>query len=188
MHHGNGTEETIRWLSPGLETSEVVTPMGFGTLSAPRYKPWYGENDAGECDVLCIHVYMYTKTYCGIRSSFLPTCLCHCCKFINVVLALQVSSGLFNYLTLKHIHTPLSLTPTTPHIHTENVLFVSVHGYGPREEGMDHLMPACAFYPGSGRTVIPTVLPPSDGCEVCGLMFLYDEVFYLLCDSCQNVF
>ena len=57
VHHGNGTEETIRWLSPGLETSEVVTPMGFGTLSAPRYKPWYGENDAGECDILCIHEY-----------------------------------------------------------------------------------------------------------------------------------
>ena len=48
VHHGNGTEETIRWLSPGLETSEIVTPMGFGTLSAPRYKPWYGENDAGK--------------------------------------------------------------------------------------------------------------------------------------------
>ena len=48
VHHGNGTEETIRWLSPGLETSEVVTPMGFGTLSAPRYKPWHDVNDAGQ--------------------------------------------------------------------------------------------------------------------------------------------
>ena len=47
VHHGNGTEETIRWLSPGLETSEIVTPMGFGTLSAPRYKPWHDTNDAG---------------------------------------------------------------------------------------------------------------------------------------------
>ena len=49
VHHGNGTEETIRWLSPGLETSEIVTPMGFGTLSAPRYKPWHDTNDAGGC-------------------------------------------------------------------------------------------------------------------------------------------
>jgi hypothetical protein len=48
VHHGNGTEETIRWLTPGLETSELVTPMGFGTLSAPRYKPWHDANDAGE--------------------------------------------------------------------------------------------------------------------------------------------
>ena len=49
---------------------------------------------------------------------------------------------------------------------TENVLFVSVHGYGPREQGMEHLMPHCAFYPGSGRTVLPTIYPPKDGSEV----------------------
>jgi hypothetical protein len=53
VHHGNGTEETIRWLTPGLETSELVTPMGFGTLSAPRYKPWHDANDAGEGQGVC---------------------------------------------------------------------------------------------------------------------------------------
>ena len=53
----------------------------------------------------------------------------------------------------------LTLTRT---VFTENVLFVSVHGYGPREEGMEHLMPHCAFYPGSGKTALPTVLPPRD--------------------------
>lgn len=39
----------------------------------------------------------------------------------------------------------------------ENVLFVSVHGYGPRERGLEHLMPLVAFYPGSGKTHLPRV-------------------------------
>ena len=38
---------------------------------------------------------------------------------------------------------------------SKNVLFVSVHGYGPRERGLDHLLPAAAFYPGSGVTSLP---------------------------------
>jgi len=37
---------------------------------------------------------------------------------------------------------------------------VSVHGYGPRERGLEDLMPHAAFYPGSGKTSIPRV-PPS---------------------------
>ena len=43
---------------------------------------------------------------------------------------------------------------------SENVLFVSVHGYGPRERGLESLMPQAAFYPGSGKTSIPKI-PPS---------------------------
>ena len=46
---------------------------------------------------------------------------------------------------------------------SENVLFVSVHGYGPREEGMEHLMPGGAFYPGSGETTLPIIYPPKNG-------------------------
>jgi hypothetical protein len=46
---------------------------------------------------------------------------------------------------------------------SDNVLFVSVHGFGPREKGMEHLMPQAAFYPGSGRTVLPTIR--SEGTE-----------------------
>jgi hypothetical protein len=38
-----------------------------------------------------------------------------------------------------------------------NVMFVSVHGYGPRERGLEHMLPMAAFYPGSGKTVIPDV-------------------------------
>lgn len=41
---------------------------------------------------------------------------------------------------------------------SENVLFVSVHGYGPRERGLEELMPYAAFYPGSGKTSIPAAL------------------------------
>ena len=79
VHHGNGTEETIKWLSPGVEISETVASNGcFSTTYTPRYKPWYDMNDS------------------------------------------------------------------------QNVLFVSVHGYGPRSPGLEHLMPSMAFYPGTG--------------------------------------
>jgi hypothetical protein len=30
-----------------------------------------------------------------------------------------------------------------------------VHGYGPREKGLEHMMPMAAFYPGSGKTSFP---------------------------------
>eukprot|EP00595_Chromulina_sp_UTEXLB2642_P000927 CAMPEP_0196761850 /NCGR_PEP_ID=MMETSP1095-20130614/1157_1 /TAXON_ID=96789 ORGANISM="Chromulina nebulosa, Strain UTEXLB2642" /NCGR_SAMPLE_ID=MMETSP1095 /ASSEMBLY_ACC=CAM_ASM_000446 /LENGTH=426 /DNA_ID=CAMNT_0042111881 /DNA_START=1101 /DNA_END=2377 /DNA_ORIENTATION=- len=85
VHHGNGTEETVRWLQPNVETNDVTTPNYFGSIYTPTYKPWYDVDDA------------------------------------------------------------------------RNVFFVSVHGYGPRQMGYEHLMPQAAFYPGSGRTTIPTV-------------------------------
>lgn len=84
VHHGNGTEETIRWLRPGMDTKEIYTQGMFGEIHTPRFKPWYDIND------------------------------------------------------------------------TDNVLFVSVHGYGPRERGLEQYMPAAAFYPGSGKTVLPS--------------------------------
>ena len=87
VHHGNGTEETVRWLVPGVDTHETITATGFGTTYTPRFKPWHDAWDA------------------------------------------------------------------------RNVLFVSVHGYGPREEGLEHLMPAAAFYPGSGSTALPEAIP-----------------------------
>ena len=87
VHHGNGTEETVKWLRPGLDSEEYFNNSTFGTQYVPRYKPWYGEEDAN------------------------------------------------------------------------NVLFVSVHGFGPRERGLEHLLPAGAFYPGSGATKYP-IIPP----------------------------
>ena len=83
VHHGNGTEETVRWLKPGLDQEEYFGDSTFGTMHIPRYKPWYGEDDA------------------------------------------------------------------------QNVMFVSIHGYGPRERGLESLFPQGAFYPGSGKTKIP---------------------------------
>jgi acetoin utilization deacetylase AcuC-like enzyme len=88
VHHGNGTEETIRWLNPGLSTVDVVSGGLFGQLHTPRYKPWLGTEDA------------------------------------------------------------------------QNVLFVSVHGYGPREKGYERFMPAAAFYPGTGKTCVPETVTP----------------------------
>lgn len=51
-----------------------------------------------------------------------------------------------------------------------NVLFVSVHGYGPRERGLEHMLPMAAFYPGSGKTTLPTIVPTaaSNGATTAG--------------------
>jgi len=84
VHHGNGTEETIRWLKPTVKrVNQDLGGYGFGEMCIPQYKPWFGDHD------------------------------------------------------------------------TENVMFVSVHGYGPQERGLEHMFPQGAFYPGSGRTVTP---------------------------------
>ena len=83
VHHGNGTEECVRWLRPGVDNAELTRNDVFGALSMPRYKPWLNEEDA------------------------------------------------------------------------DNVLFVSVHGYGPREKGLEHMFPFAAFYPGTGKTQFP---------------------------------
>ncbi len=85
VHHGNGTEETVRWLQPHCTETEFFNNNGFGKMYTPRFKPWFSENDA------------------------------------------------------------------------ENVLFVSVHGYGPPQRGMEAYFPAAAFYPGSGKTLVPEI-------------------------------
>jgi hypothetical protein len=87
VHHGNGTEETVRWLRPSTEVTSISAGGGgvFGLMHTVTYKPWHSERDPS------------------------------------------------------------------------NVMFVSVHGYGPRERGLEHMLPMAAFYPGSGKTVIPDV-------------------------------
>jgi acetoin utilization deacetylase AcuC-like enzyme len=82
VHHGNGTEETVRWLRPGIDSAPILNPFSFGSVHTPRFKPWFDQNDA------------------------------------------------------------------------DNVLFVSVHGFGPRERGLEAYPQAC-FYPGTGRTLVP---------------------------------
>ena len=83
------------------------------------------------------------------------------CFFLLLSLSHSFSLSLFLSLALTLsflLNLPLSSSIS---ILSENVLFVSVHGYGPREEGMEHLMPGCAFYPGSGRTALPMIYPPN---------------------------
>ena len=93
VHHGNGTEECVRWLRPGIDHAELTRNDVFGALSMPRYKPWLNEEDA------------------------------------------------------------------------DNVLFVSVHGYGPREKGLEHMFPLAAFYPGTGKTQFPHAMKKKTGDE-----------------------
>lgn len=90
VHHGNGTEETVRWLRPGIDSSPILNHFSFGSISTPRFKPWYDSSDA------------------------------------------------------------------------DNVLFVSVHGFGPRERGLEAYPQAC-FYPGTGRTIVPDIGAMSSG-------------------------
>ena len=66
-------------------------------------------------------------------------------------------------LFLKNVLIPHFILLSSLDVFSENVLFVSVHGYGPREEGMEHLMPGGAFYPGSGETTLPIIYPPKNG-------------------------
>lgn len=102
VHHGNGTEETVKWLRPGIDSTPIVAPFVFGSMHTPRYKPWFDSNDA------------------------------------------------------------------------DNVLFVSVHGFGPRERGLEAYPQAC-FYPGTGRTLIPD-LNNRGSLEVVGTAMRSSEV------------
>lgn len=93
VHHGNGTEATVRALKPRTErVASIAADYGlFGDIHAPFFKPWRDMDDP------------------------------------------------------------------------DNVLFVSVHGYGPPQRGLEHLFPSrAAFYPGTGRTTLPVVLSPLD--------------------------
>lgn len=88
VHHGNGTEETVRWLSPRLEQTDVGGAGDvFGRLYVPKYKPWFGEQDP------------------------------------------------------------------------DNVLFVSVHGYSGGGSTAEGVRPPQPFYPGTGPTHVPRLVP-----------------------------
>ena len=49
----------------------------------------------------------------------------------------------------------------------ENVLFVSVHGYGPRSRGLEALFPMASFYPGTGATTVPRVSEAHEFASAC---------------------
>jgi acetoin utilization deacetylase AcuC-like enzyme len=57
VHHGNGTEEIIRQLVPGVEKSVIRTPFAVGELGAPRYRPWLDETDVHDVFFASTHGY-----------------------------------------------------------------------------------------------------------------------------------
>lgn len=62
---------------------------------------------------------------------------------------------MINPLCFGTLHTPV-YKPWFDQEDSSNVLFVSVHGFGARERGLEFLMPKSAFYPGSGSTKFPS--------------------------------
>ena len=57
VHHGNGTEEIVRQLTPNVEHAMIRTPFAVGGLHAPTFKPWLDENDVNEVFFASTHGY-----------------------------------------------------------------------------------------------------------------------------------
>lgn len=57
VHHGNGTEEIVRQLTPSVEHAVIRTPFAVGGLHASTYKPWLDENDIKEVFFASTHGY-----------------------------------------------------------------------------------------------------------------------------------
>jgi len=57
VHHGNGTEEIVRHLTPIVEHAMIRTPFAVGGLHAPNYKPWLDESDVKDVFFASTHGY-----------------------------------------------------------------------------------------------------------------------------------
>jgi acetoin utilization deacetylase AcuC-like enzyme/ankyrin repeat protein len=57
VHHGNGTEEIVRQLTPNVEQHMIRTPFAVGGLSTANYKPWLDENDVNDVFFASTHGY-----------------------------------------------------------------------------------------------------------------------------------
>lgn len=57
VHHGNGTEEIVRQLTPNVEHAIIRTPFAVGGLHASTYKPWLDECDVNEVFFASTHGY-----------------------------------------------------------------------------------------------------------------------------------
>jgi len=57
VHHGNGTQEVIRQLSPNVEKANVRMSFASGTFETPRYKPWLDETDVDNIFFASAHGY-----------------------------------------------------------------------------------------------------------------------------------
>ena len=57
VHHGNGTEEIVRQLTPNTEHAVVRTPFAVGAFHTSSYKPWLDENDINDVFFASTHGY-----------------------------------------------------------------------------------------------------------------------------------
>jgi len=57
VHHGNGTEEIIRQLSPNVEKTNIRMSFASGTFETPKYKPWLDETDIDNVFFASAHGY-----------------------------------------------------------------------------------------------------------------------------------
>ena len=57
VHHGNGTEEIIRQLSPNVEQVNVQMSFASGSFETMRYKPWLDETDIDNVFFASAHGY-----------------------------------------------------------------------------------------------------------------------------------
>ncbi|KAL7466173.1 hypothetical protein ACHAXS_006463, partial [Conticribra weissflogii] len=57
VHHGNGTEEIVRHLTPTIEQTVIRTPFAVGGLHSSKYKPWLDESDMDEVFFASTHGY-----------------------------------------------------------------------------------------------------------------------------------
>lgn len=57
VHHGNGTEEIIRQLVPGVDKAIVRTSFAIGELASSRYRPWLDETDCENVFFASTHGY-----------------------------------------------------------------------------------------------------------------------------------
>ncbi|KAL7436727.1 hypothetical protein ACHAXM_008680 [Skeletonema potamos] len=57
VHHGNGTEEIVRQLTPNIEHAVVRTPFAVGAFHTSSYKPWLDENDINDVFFASTHGY-----------------------------------------------------------------------------------------------------------------------------------
>uniref|UniRef100_A0A7S1B8M9 Histone deacetylase domain-containing protein n=2 Tax=Corethron hystrix TaxID=216773 RepID=A0A7S1B8M9_9STRA len=57
VHHGNGTEEIIRNLTPQVETATIETPFASGKIATTRYRPWLDETDVDDVFFASVHGY-----------------------------------------------------------------------------------------------------------------------------------
>ena len=69
VHHGNGTEECVRNLSPHQVSTTLETPMGEATFKNWSYKPWRDENDADNTLFISMHAGRFCSEAFGVCCS-----------------------------------------------------------------------------------------------------------------------